>query len=604
MATLFRDKHGPLSRVKALLHSPRFNCVAAGSRVQARVISTKDSESAERIGAINVSKWKKLDSRCVGITSSMIPRYALSVLSVLRRAGFDAYLVGGCVRDLLLKRIPKDFDVITSADLQKVKKQFHPRCAQIVGRRFPICIVRNKGSIVEVSSFKIAEVKNAEVGEKIHLPPCPRSCSVKDFTRWRDSVRRDFTVNSLFLDPFTHTIYDYNNGMEDLKSLTLRTLIPAKSSFKEDSARILRGLRIAARLGLEIAEETENAICSLSSSIKCLRQDRIMLEMNYMLSYGAAEPSFYLLWRFKLLEFLLPLQKLFSNMDKLVSCDQPSHSTVWIGLLAFHHALVCCPQDAQVVHAFASILQFGWKEGIEFARTKANYRVHFVPEISELPPEYEMSELEMRVGDLASLVKKSVIILSNPTILNESMSRYPVHSSPGLVFVSKKAARDVQGIFHVLVEQSYNGGHDSKINKKLPRQIGSLLGQIILETMSDGAHVGMETLELERGEHSKVIMDKQSDGVALIDVAVARAHHRPKKLHGKAMVDLAIEQQVRLGSRDVSRKRTILGMKERQDRGQEIRASWRKENEAWENLTEKPRPPKMQKTISGNRGQQ
>ncbi|KAK4780938.1 hypothetical protein SAY87_017044 [Trapa incisa] len=457
----------------------------------------------------------------------------------------------------------------------------------------------------KVSSFRIAEVKNADHGEKIHLPPCPRSCSGKDFTLWRDSVRRDFTVNSLFLDPFTRTIYDYNNGMEDLKSLTLRTIIPAKSSFEEDSARILRGLRIAARLGLGIAEETKDAICSLSSSIKCLRQERIMMEMNYMLSYGAAEPSFFLLWRFKLLEILLPLQaayldqtdegpsscsssmlmKLFSNMDKLVSCDWPSHSTLWIGLLAFHHALVCCPQDAQVVQAFASILHFGWRKGIEFVRTKANYGVPYVPEISESSPEYEMTELEMRVGDLASLVKKSVISLSNSKSLNEAMSRYPLNSSPGLVFVSKKATRDVQGIFHVLVEQSLDAGHDPKINMKLRREVGPLLGRIILETMSDGAVVGMETLEMERGEHAEIMMDKQGDGVALFDAAAARVHHRPKNLYGRA--------------RDVSRKRTFQRMQERQDKDQELHESWRRENEA----SERPKSPKMQRTIPRNRGQ-
>lgn len=95
-----------------------------------------------------------------------------------------------------------------------------------------------------------------------------------------------------------------------------------------------------------------------------------------------------------------------------------------VGLLAFHHALVCCPQDAPVVWAFASILYFGWKKGVKFASSSTNSRVRFVPEISELSSDFDVAELEDRVSDLASLVKKSTIALSDSESLNNSMSRY------------------------------------------------------------------------------------------------------------------------------------------------------------------------------------
>lgn len=133
--------------------------------------------------------------------------------------------------------------------------------------------------------------------------------------------------------------------MSDLKSLKLRTLIPAHASFQEDCARILRGLRIAARLCLSFSKDTERAMYDLSASIGGLDKFRLMLEVNYMLSYGAAVQSICLLQRFNLLNILLPFQaayisqhratknsmmlmKLFFNLDKLVSCDHPADSSL------------------------------------------------------------------------------------------------------------------------------------------------------------------------------------------------------------------------------------------------------------------------------------
>ncbi|RVW32917.1 Poly(A) polymerase I [Vitis vinifera] len=263
-----------------------------------------DSNSIPEQCQIDMSKWKKLDSRTFGITRSMISSPSWVVLKLLQREGFEAYLVGGCVRDLILNKTPKDFDVITTAKLKQIKKRF--RRAQIVGRRFPICRVHVKGSVIEVSSFETV-AKHGEEKEKVSFSQMPSGCDESDFNRWRNCMHRDFTINSsLFFDPFVNKIYDYANGMKDLRSLKLRTLIPAQLSFKEDCARMLRGLRIAARLGLSFSRETETAIRSLASSVKSLDKSRIMLELNYMLSYGSAKPSLCLLWRFNLLDILLP----------------------------------------------------------------------------------------------------------------------------------------------------------------------------------------------------------------------------------------------------------------------------------------------------------
>ncbi|XP_062002435.1 uncharacterized protein LOC133720238 [Rosa rugosa] len=116
-----------------------------------------------------------------------------------------------------LKRIPKDFDVITTANLKQIKRQFHR--AQIVGQRFPICMVHIKGSVIEVSSFEtVAKAKHSN--KEVTFSQMPKGCDKKDFIRWRNSMHRDFTINSLFFDPLSNKIFDYANGMADLRSTT------------------------------------------------------------------------------------------------------------------------------------------------------------------------------------------------------------------------------------------------------------------------------------------------------------------------------------------------------------------------------------------------
>lgn len=487
-----------------------------------------DSNSIPEQCQIDMSKWKKLDSRTFGITRSMISSASWVVLKLLQREGFEAYLVGGCVRDLILNKTPKDFDVITTAKLKQIKKRF--RRAQIVGRRFPICRVHVKGSVIEVSSFETV-AKHGEEKEKVSFSQMPSGCDESDFNRWRNCMHRDFTINSLFFDPFVNKIYDYANGMKDLRSLKLRTLIPAQLSFKEDCARMLRGLRIAARLGLSFSRETETAIRSLASSVKSLDKSRIMLELNYMLSYGSAKPSLCLLWRFNLLDILLPFHgaylaqqatepsaqhsmmfmKLFFNLDKLVTCDRPCDCSLWVGLLAFHMALVNKPQDASVVWTLSSVLYHGkWTEGVKFARKHALAPISFSPEILVECDSKSDEELAERVSELASLVQDCAISSTKTGDLSASMSDYPDYPCTGLVFVQKRMAERVAHIFNVLVNgiESYKEGRGSPeidyylLGKGDLRETRFVLGKVIMDTMSSGlVQMGTEVLEEKNQLH-------------------------------------------------------------------------------------------------------
>ncbi|KAI4314642.1 hypothetical protein L6164_027530 [Bauhinia variegata] len=508
MAASVRISKHALSRLKNLANFQRSKSKMPKQAVEAPLSPEMASAYSAYEGCSDISKWKVLDARRHGITGSMISYPSWTVLKVLRGKGYEVYLVGGCVRDLLLNRIPKDFDVITTAKLTEVRKQF--RRAVIFGRRYPVCRVHIKGYMIEVSSFETV-TENAKEKERFVYSLMPKGCDKEDLVRFRNSLHRDFTINSLFLDPFTNKIYDYANGMVDLRSLKLETVIPAQLSFKEDPGRILRGLRIAARLGLSLSMDTEAAIHTFSSQVKSLDKGRLMLELNYMLSYGAAEQSLFLLWKFNLLENFLPLHaayldqqctkensqtsnmlmKLFFHLDKLIGCDRPSDCTIWAGLLAFHLALINSPQDAIAVWAFASVLYHGkWEEGIKFAKEHGEMNVNFVPEIRRSCKYKSDKEIAKEVPKLADSIRAEI----------------KKAGGIGMVFLSKKMRMNVAGIFEVLVSdvESYKSekkGFQINYNKlgtgDLP-ETRFVLGKVILETMRSGIVRDEEISEAEK----------------------------------------------------------------------------------------------------------
>lgn len=475
-------------------------------------------------GLFDTSNWRIVNSKIFGIRNSAISSSTWTVLKILQGQGFEAYLVGGCVRDLILGKTPKDFDVVTTATLEQIKKQFH-RCI-IVGRRFPICQVFVFGSQIEVSSFETTHIDTPK-REPILFSQMPSNCDKKDFVRWKDCMRRDFTINGLFFDPFVNTIYDYADGIKDVVASEVRTLIPAHLSFTEDCARILRGLRIVARLGLHFSKDTATAVQELSWSIVTLSKARLMMELNFMLAYGAAVPSICLLQKYKLLDALLPLQaayladqnkqlsggssimlmKLFSHVDKLLSADRPSDCTLWLGLLAFHLALVNYPQDALVIWTFASILYLGsWDRAIKFVRKNVRGHVQFVPEILELSgtksdgllleeTKSDESLLE-KTSHLVSLIKSSIDAFTSIEALQESLTKYrmtlPCQDLGHAIFVSERAGRNVAKLFNVLEDDLKSYAQDREtfcVNYELLKrgdhdETRFVLGKVIFDMLN------------------------------------------------------------------------------------------------------------------------
>jgi poly(A) polymerase len=222
---------------------------------------------------------------------------ALKVLYRLRQSDHVAYLVGGSVRDLLLGRRPKDFDIGTSAHPYQVKKLF--RNCWIIGRRFRLAHVKFGPKVVEVATFR----RQLQPGEEVvqdGVPAAPVSVDAETLihrdntfgTPEEDAFRRDFTINALFYDIGTFAIIDYVNGVEDLRAGIVRSIGEPAERFREDPVRMLRALALASRLDFTIDPPILEAIRAERHEIARSSPARLMEEYYKILRSGAAEKTF------------------------------------------------------------------------------------------------------------------------------------------------------------------------------------------------------------------------------------------------------------------------------------------------------------------------
>src|SRR3989338_2320986 len=244
---------------------------------------------------------KVIQFKLHGVAREQISYGAQKVTDGLQAAGYQAYVVGGAVRDLFLDKIPKDFDVATDATPEEVRRVF--RRSRIIGRRFRLVHVMFGEEVVEASTFRsLIEAEDAQTDEHGRLM---RDNQFGDMEQ--DAARRDFTVNALFYDPATQEIFDYHNGYADTRKHLLRMIGDPLVRYREDPVRMVRAVRLSAKLDMRLDAATAAPIGRMKDLLDNVPQARLLDEVLKMLLSGHSVECIQQLHKMNLHHGLLPL---------------------------------------------------------------------------------------------------------------------------------------------------------------------------------------------------------------------------------------------------------------------------------------------------------
>jgi poly(A) polymerase len=220
------------------------------------------------------------------INRADISEAAIKTCEGLQRAGFHAFVVGGAVRDLILQRYPKDFDVATNATPEDVRSVF--RRSRIIGRRFRLVHVVFGQETIEVSTFRSAHAGNSDV-DNANTDEHGRLLRDNVYgSQADDAIRRDFTMNALFYDPATEEVWDYVNGLHDIEKKRVVMIGEPEARYREDPVRMLRAARLAGKLGFEVEAKTASPIAELKPLLANVPEARLFDEMLKLLLSGHA----------------------------------------------------------------------------------------------------------------------------------------------------------------------------------------------------------------------------------------------------------------------------------------------------------------------------
>jgi len=265
---------------------------------------------------------------------------ALKVTKGLQRAGFDAYLVGGCVRDVFLGVTPKDFDVVTNATPEQVKATF--RNCRIIGRRFKLAHVVFGREIIEVATYRGHHLDGNQPSDKnTHSKQDEQGQLLRDNvygTIEEDAERRDFNINAMYYDPHSGEVLDFAGGIEAIESGTFSLIGDAEKRYREDPVRMLRAVRFAAKLNMNIAHEAAGPIHDLAGLLSNIPPARLFEEVLKLFLAGSAKNTYGMLQYYGLFSVLFPqvqpfltdensresqfLQKVLINTDNRINNNQ------------------------------------------------------------------------------------------------------------------------------------------------------------------------------------------------------------------------------------------------------------------------------------------
>ncbi len=237
------------------------------------------------------------------IRNSQIDKDALWAIRKIQAAGGEAYIVGGAIRDMMLGRQPKDFDIATSLSPRQVQRMFWN--SRIIGRRFRIVHLFFGSKIIEVTTFRSDE-ENFEDGRNNVYGSIEQ-----------DAKRRDFSINSLYYDPSNGQLLDFNDAMEDFRRRQIRSLIPLSYSFSEDPVRMIRALKYQATTGFALRRDVRHAIKRNASRIEDCSTSRLTEEVSKILSSGSADAIFHNLQKYGLLSYILPFMSVYLDYPEM-----------------------------------------------------------------------------------------------------------------------------------------------------------------------------------------------------------------------------------------------------------------------------------------------
>ena len=237
------------------------------------------------------------------LTKGMMSSHALKVVEKLEAGGFQAFIVGGSIRDLLLNRVPKDFDVATNATPKQIKSLFER--ARIIGRRFQIVHVKLQKQIIEVTTFR--SNNNDSLNEqrlRTKNGMLTRDNVFGSLTD--DSIRRDLSINALYFNPRDNTITDFTNGFSDIQNRVIRVIGDPIIRFREDPLRLLRVVRFAAKLNFSIDSRTSEPMKHHAQDLRQISPPRLFDESLKLFMSGYGFKTFELLKEFDLVRYMLP----------------------------------------------------------------------------------------------------------------------------------------------------------------------------------------------------------------------------------------------------------------------------------------------------------
>ncbi len=276
------------------------------------------------------------DAADFGLYSELISPGALNVIATLQAAGYQTYIVGGSIRDILLDNSPKDFDVATCATPHQIVRNFSR--SRIVGKRFKIVHVRLQRELIEVTTFRSMlrpDATNNQVTRDGMIIADNEYGNLEE-----DMMRRDFTVNAIYYDPFNNQLIAHADALADIKHGRLRFIGDAWQRYREDPVRILRAIRLASKTGLKLDGKAVRAIAPLSPLLHEVSSARLFEEAIKLFHCGAALSACLLLQRYRLFSMLFPLaakalendtggkqaallKALFVSTDQRIADDKP-----------------------------------------------------------------------------------------------------------------------------------------------------------------------------------------------------------------------------------------------------------------------------------------